>query len=173
MEITKREILETEFVGALIKEVDKIGLKEASEISDRIVKNQPFIMSLLIGYKFDIEEEQLNDIMKMLFVIYLYFERKTDISKNQINAKEFKRFEKTNTQFLKYFSGESTRERQLETNEQYLSNLNYKSLFTGVLFMSNTQIGLKKMNAETKGIVILGMKTLIDCLEAKLSEKRK
>lgn len=173
MEITKRDIVETEFVGELINKVDKIGLTEASEISDRIVRYQPFIMSLLIGFKFDVKEEQLNDIMKMLFVIYLYFERKTDISKKQINSKQFERYKKRNIQFLKYFSGEPTKENQLETNQQYLSNLNYKSLFTGILFMSNTRKGLKRMNSETRGIVILGMKTLIDCLEANLLEKGK
>ena len=173
MEITKKDIVETKFVGELIKKVDKIGLTEASEITDRIVKNQPFIMSLLLGYKFDVKAEQLNDIMKMLFVIYLFFEKKTDVSKNQIDSKEFESYEKRNIQFLKYFSGEPTKKNQLETNEQYLSNLNYKSLFTGILFMSNTQIGLKKMNSETKGIVILGMKTLIDCLEANLLGNRK
>ena len=173
MDITKRDIVETEFVEALIKKVDKIRSTEASEISDRIVKNQPFIMSMLIGYKFDVKEEELNDIMKMLFVIYLYFEKKTDVNKKQINSKEFEKYEKRNIQFLKYFSGESIKGNQLETNDQYLSNLNYKSLFTGILFMSNTQIGLKKMKSETKGIVVLGMKTLIDCLEANLLEKRK
>ena len=39
--------------------------------------------------------------------------------------------------------------------------------------MSNTQKGLKEMNSETKGIVVLGMKTLIDCLETNLLEKRR
>ena len=53
MEITKRYIVETQFVGELIKEVDRIGLSEASEISEWIMKNQPFIMSMLIGYKFE------------------------------------------------------------------------------------------------------------------------
>lgn len=171
MEITKKDIVETEFVGELIEKVDKIGLTEASDISDRIVKNQPFIMSMLIGYKFDVKEDELNDIMKMLFVIYLYFEKKTNVSKKQINSREFKKYEKRNVQFLKYFSGESIKENQLDTNDKYLSNLNYKSLFTGILFMSNTQKGLKNMKSETKGIVVLGMKTLIDCLEANLLEK--
>jgi hypothetical protein len=171
MEITQKDINETRFVGELIKKINTIDLTEASNVSDRIVKNQPFIMSLLIGYKFDVEEDQLNDVMKMLFIIYLYFENKTNIGAKKIGPKEFEKYEKRNIQFLKYFSGEQNNKSQLEVNKQYLSNLKCKSLFTGILAMANTQISLKKMNSELKGIIVMGMKTLIDCLESNLLEK--
>ena len=173
MKITKKDITETHIVGELIKKVEKIDLQEANNISERIVKNQPFIMSLLIGYKFDVKEEALNDIMKMLFVIYLYFEKKTEINKKQINSREFEKCQNQNIQFLKYFSGEQNSNDKLETNKQYLANLKCKNLFTGILVMSNTQKDFKRINRELKGIILIGMKTLIDCLELNLLKKKK
>ena len=171
MKITQKDINEIRIIEELIKKVENIGLAEASGISERIVKNQPFIMSLLIGYKFDVEEDQLNDIMKMLFVIYLYYEKYGKVNKKQINSREFEKFQSRNIQFLKYFSGEQNAENELETNKQYLSNLRNKSLFTGILLMSNTQKSFKRMKEETRGIILIGMKTLIDCLESNLLDK--
>lgn len=148
MNITKRDIAETQFVGRLIQQVDNIGFGEANNISGRIVENQPFIMSLLIGYKFDVKKEQLDGIMKMLFVIYLFFEQKADVKKRKIGPIEFEETQKRNVQFLKYFSGENSNKGQIEANKQYLSNLRFKSLFTGIIAMSKNKNSLNKLNAD-------------------------
>ncbi len=140
-------------------------MRESTDISERMLKNQPFMMSLLIGYKFDVEEEALNDIMKIIFVIYLYFERLKKTNKKQLNSFEFEICQSKNLQFLNYFSGEENDKNKIKINKKYLSNLRSKSLFTGVLVMATTQNGFKRMNGELRGIVLIGMKTLIDCLE--------
>jgi hypothetical protein len=173
MEITHKDFNETRIVEKLIKKVENVDLLEANKISERIVKNQPFIMSLLIGYKFDVKEEPLNDIMKMLFVIYLFFEESAKINMKQINSSEFEEFHNRNIKFLKYLSGEQNDKNKSEVNKHFLSNLRYKSLLTGILVMSNTQKGFKQMNGESKGIILIGIKTLIDCLESNLLEKKK
>jgi len=155
-----------------MKEIDNVDLIEASKISERIVKKQPFIMSLLIGYKFDVKEEQLNEIMKMLFIIFLFFEKQTKIDKYQINPIDFESHQKKNIKFLKYFSTEPNKETQVKSNELYLSNLRFKSLFTGILMMSNTSVNFRTLSPELRGIIIIGMKTLIDCLETNLLENK-
>lgn len=164
----RRDIDEAQIVRELIKKVGNIELQEASEISDRIAANQPFIMSLLMGYTFDVEGDQLDDIMKMLFVIYLFFESHTETNRKQIDVIEFEYHQRQNVKFLKYFSGEETLGSQLEANKQYLYSLKFKALFAGILVMSNTQMSFKRMSGELKGIIVLGMKTLVDCLEANL-----
>ena len=173
MDIKQRDFNELNIVKKLIKKVENLDLIEASNLSERIVKNQPFIMSLLIGYKFDVKEEELEDIMKMLFVTYLFFEESTEINKKQIDSKIFEERQTLNVKFLKYFSEDQNDENKSETNKHYLSNLRYKSLFTGLLLMSNTQKYFKSMDGELKGIIMVGMKTLIDCLESCLPEKKK
>jgi hypothetical protein len=176
MEITDKDVNDTRIVQKLIAKVENGDLLEVSEISDRIVKNQPFIMSLLIGYKFDLEEEveeALGEVMQMLFVIYLFFEESTKINKKQVSAREFEKAQNRNMKFLKYFSGEQSDKDRLEANRQFLASLRCKSLLAGILAMSNTQVGLNKLSGELKGIILIGMKTLIDCLESNLLEKKK
>lgn len=169
MEINRKDLDKAIVVKGLIHKMDIIEIDEVNAISERVVKNQPFIMSMLIGYKYDVKGAQLDDIMKMLFVIYLFFEKYSkSINSRQIDSIQFESILTRNKHFLKYFSEEKTNQGQLELNKQYLSNLRAKSLFTGILVMSKTLVNFKQINADSKGIILIGMKTLIDCLELTL-----
>lgn len=171
MKLTPRDLEETKLVAALLKKVKQLDLTEVESISARMVEHQPYMMSLLLGYRFDVEKDQLDDVMRMLFLIYLFFERKTEIKKKQIDAEEFRKHQSKNGHYLKYLEGTKGRKAIAKINEEYLAHLRYISLFTGVIDLAQTQVSFQRIDPEVKGIVVLGMKTLIDCLEANLPER--
>lgn len=164
--------IEAQLVADLIKQVDNIGIKSANDLSDRIAEYQPFMMSLILGYTQDVEPEFMDDIIKMFFVVFLFFEKKTNIKKKKIDLSDFEIFQEKNFQFLNYLSGEKAKGNRMDVNSQNLSNIKFKSLFTGILFLAKNQPRFKKMNPELQGVVILGMKILIECLEWNLLDKK-
>lgn len=66
---------------------------------------------------------------------------------------------------LKYLEGEPGHEGKLEVIASDLEHLNSKALLTGLFLRFNTQNELINMKPETRGILLIGMKSLIECFE--------
>ena len=66
---------------------------------------------------------------------------------------------------LKYFEGEHGKNAKLELVSSDLENLNSKSLFTGVVFQFNKKVALLNMKEQTRGIILVGLKSLIESFE--------
>ena len=176
MDILQRDMDEAEFVGDLIHLVNMMEQKEIKDVIDRMTKNQPFILSILLSYEPHFKKANLDEMMKMFLVIYLFFEEKTDIGKKPIDEAAYKACKEKNRQFVKYFAGEQGFENQLQTSRLYLSNLRFKSLFAGMIKMSNVQYDLEELelteepDSKFPWISIIATKALIDCLELNLLE---
>jgi len=168
MKTTERDLNETKYIGKLMNQLEHITPKEVSEISDRIGRDQPFIISLLLGYRHDVKNEHLNDILKILFLIFLFFENKTNIKKKKVSSEEYDIILKRNFRFLEYYDGEPSESGQMELNEQYISHLRFRSLFVTIITIMNQKPSLKTMDDGLRGNIVIGMKTLIDCLESSL-----
>ena len=66
---------------------------------------------------------------------------------------------------LKYLSGAESEEEHLFITKSDLSKLKSKALFSGVMFLFDHLKSLDRMDAYDKGVVIIGMKSLIECFE--------
>ncbi len=165
MIISKEDKKESLIVGQLIKKIELIDEKYVNEESDIISQKQPFLISLILGYRFDLKPFELEEIMKVLFLIWEFFNkhRQTEIAK--ITESQFIRIQQRNIHMLKYFEGEQSRKSKLEVISADLENLNSKALFTGVIFQFNQKVALLNMKNETRGIILVGLKSLIECFE--------
>lgn len=176
MDITNHNIEEVEIIKTILQKIDEMQGGGEESVYTRIYENQPFILSMMMGYEANVDEgvlyeEQFNAIRDMLFMVFLFFEQKTDISRKQLTEAEFANQFQLNIDFLDYLSSEEDLDAKLELSESNLSKMRFKNLYTSLMFISNEDKHFQKMDDEYKSATFLEMKTLIECMEANLIEK--
>ncbi|MDA3882164.1 MAG: hypothetical protein PF481_02665 [Bacteroidales bacterium] len=165
MIISKEDKNESLRVVQLIKKIELIDEKYVNKESDLLSKKQPFLISLLLGYRFDLKELELEEILKIIFLIWEFFKNHSQIEQMKISESQFMRIQQKNIHMLKYLEGEQGKNAKMEFISTDLENLKSKSLFTGIIFQFNEKIALLDMNNETRGIILVGLKSLIECFE--------
>ena len=158
----KREILR---VGQLIKKIEMADEEYINKESDLISKKQPFLISLLLGFRFDLKDLELEEIMKIIFLIWEFFKNHSQINKTKISESQFERIQQSNIYMLKYYDGEQGQKASMELISNDLKNLKSKSLFAAIVFQFFEKIPLLEMENESRGSTLVGMKTLIECFE--------
>lgn len=165
MIISKEDKEESLKVGQLIKKIELIDEKYVNEESDIISQKHPFLISLIIGYRFDLKPLELEEIMKIFFLIWEFFKKYHRIEIAKITETQFMRIQQRNVYMLKYFEGEQSKNSKQEVISSDLEHLKSKSLFTGVIFQFNQKTALLNMKSETRGKILVGLKSLIECFE--------
>ena len=123
------------------------------------------MISILLGYRLDLKEKELEEIMKIIFIIWEYFKNFDKIHKIKISEKLFEKIQQRNIHMLKYIEGESGQIVQNNVVESDLRHLHSKALLSGIFFQFNQKKPLIEMNNEKKGIILIGMKSLIECFD--------
>ena len=134
MIISERDKKESQIVGQLIKKIELIDKEYISKESDFISQKQPFLISLILGYRVDLRGFELEEVMKVIFLIWEFFKNHNQIEHTKISETQFMRIEQRNIHMLKYFEGEQGNKAKLELISTDLANLKSKSLFTGIIF---------------------------------------
>ena len=165
MKILEKDIKDVTVVGEIINRMNIADLDFFDSESDVICKRQPFLISLLLGYQRDCKPNEFEEIAKILFVIWEYFKLRNKIKRKKITKTQFERIERRNYHLLKYLEGESEKSERLKVIESDMSHLNSKALFAGILLAFNTWDAFIKMDTENKGILLIGLKSLIECFE--------
>lgn len=146
-------------IAAIITSIDSKDIESEYAI---IAKKQPFLMSLLIGYQMDLAPEEFMEVNKLILIVWEYFKRDQKAKNNKITLQQFEKIQRKNSHLLKYLEQDDD---QLKTIESDLEHLDSKDLFTGLLFRFKTQNTLSNMSTENKSIIMIGMKTIIECFE--------
>ncbi len=103
--------------------------------------------------------------MKIFFIIWEYFRGNENIRHKQLTEQHFERILKRNLEMLKYLEGESDPAELHNITGSDLDHLKSKALLSGIFFMFDTQSSLVKMDITTKGTLLIGMKSVIECFE--------
>jgi len=165
MIISQEDKNESVKIIQLIKKIDNIDEVYVNSESEIISQKQPFLISLLLGYRFDLKENELEEIMKIIFIIWEYFKSFEQILKIKVSKKQFEKIQQRNIHMLKYFEGENGHNAQYNLVKSDLRYLHSKALLTGIFFQFNHKKSLVEMNNEEKGIILIGMKSLIECFD--------
>lgn len=165
MIISQEDKNESEKIIQLIKKIDNIDEVYVNSESEIIYQKQPFLISLLLGYRLDLKENRLEEIMKIIFIIWEYFKGFEQILKIKVSEKQFEKIQLRNIHMLQYFEGESEQNAQYSITESDLKHFQSKALLTGIFFQFNHKKSLVEMNNEEKGIILMGMKSLIECFD--------
>ncbi len=166
MEFTQKDYDETGQLAELIKKIDRIDAAYTDTVSDEIFQRQPFFLSVLLGYRLDVSMEELEEIMKIYFLIWEYFRSNPNVQKKQVTQAYFEKTQAKNIGMLKYSEGEPNEREKMKVYSYDLQKLKSKALWTAILFRFHIRPVLQKMNTDIKGIILIGMKSFIDCFEA-------
>lgn len=165
MKLTQKYFDETDLLADLVRKIDGIDAEYVNSVSDEIFKQQPFFLSVLLGYTFDVSKIELEEIMKIYFLIWEYFKTNKRIPNKKITAGQFEKIQKRNIQMLKFSEGEPTQTDKMNVYSLDLQNLKSKSLLSAILYRYQNRAVLRKMDIEKKGIILIGIKSFIECFE--------
>ncbi|EKF54419.1 hypothetical protein I215_12343 [Galbibacter marinus] len=149
----------------LLLKIDQMDAAYVDKVSDQIYEQQPFFLSVLLGYSKDISMVEVEEIMKVYFLIWEYFKLNQNLPKKKITQTMFEKAQQKIIQMLHYSEGEpeSLRDQIYEVEFQ---NLKSKSLWAAVLFRFHNRPALMNLNSENKGIILVGILSFIQCFEA-------
>lgn len=170
MELTQQDFDETKLMAGLLKKIDAIDAAYVNSVSDDICKRQPFVLSVLLGYHSDVTPLELEELMKSYFLIWEYFKDNKNVQTKKITEKLFEKIHDRNILMLKYAEGESCGQRAIIYDHD-LQNLKSKALLTAILFRFNSQPNLSNMDGEMRGMILIGIKTFIECFEIISADK--
>lgn len=152
-------------IEQLIKKLELIDEEYVNKESELIFQKQPFLISLLLGYRLDLKELELEEIMRIIFLIWEYFKNHSQINQKKVFEAQFSRIQQRNIYLLKYYEGEQGQKASMEFISTDLKHLKSKSLFGAITFQFFEKTPLLEMENENRGIILVGMKSLIECFE--------
>jgi hypothetical protein len=134
-------------------------------VSDEIFEMQPFFLSVLLGYSYDVSMDELEEIMKIYFIVWEYFRSNPNVQKKRVTGSFFNKIQQKNIEMLKYTEGEPEENEKLEIFSYDLQNLKSKSLLAAIFLRFNERAVLVNMDFNNKGAVMIGIKSFIECFE--------
>jgi len=165
MEFTQNDFNESIELAELIRKIDLMDAEYVNTVTDEIYAKQPFFLTVLLGYRLDVRPKELEELMKIYFLIWEYFKSNQHVQTRKVNQAYFEKIQKRNIQMLKYSEGELTEKDKLKVFSPDLQNLQSKSLLAAIFFRFNNRPVLSKMKTEKKGLILIGIKSFIECFE--------
>ena len=165
MKITQKDFDETTELAALLTKIDTLSPEEVNTLSEEIFERTPFFLTVLLGYRFELTSEELEEIMKIYFLVWKYFRTNKNVRTEQVTETYFENIQDRHIEMLKYFEGETEQKKNRNVYSYDLGKLNSKALLTAVLHRYDNRPTLLKMQEESKGIIFVGIKSFIECFE--------
>ena len=166
LKLTDKDFSEVKKVAEIIKEVDHSNISELVNSFEEIEKYQPFLISLLLGFKDQLNKIELDELANTLIIIWRYYQNFPKTMEVRITADQYQDFDEKNLRFLNYLTGEPNEEARLKTIALNLDSLESKALLTGLFYRYNENKNLSSMEKGLKGEVLLGLKSLIQCFDS-------
>ena len=165
MKITQKDFDETTELAGTLTKIDNLSAEDVNTLSDEIFKRQPFFLTVLLGYRFDVTPEELEEIMKIYFLVWEYFRSYKNVQTKQVTETDFEKVQDRHIKMLNYIEGETEQNEKLNTYSYDLDKLKSKALLTAVLYRYDNRPVLLKMDKVTKGFIFVGIKSFIECFE--------
>lgn len=165
MTFTPQDFDETTELAGLLQKIDHLDIAYAEKTCDDIFQQQPFFLSVLLGYHMDTTPQELDELMKVYFIIWEYFKHHKKIPQQLITEAHFEKVQQRHIRLLKYVEGEHNPAGIKQIYADDLQQMKSKALFTAVLYRFFNRPGLNHMDAQKKGMILVGTKSLIECFE--------
>lgn len=165
MEITKRDFDEVAQLTVLMKKIDNIDAAYLDSNLDEIFLKQPFYLTVLLGHRLDTTPEELEEVMKIYLVVWEYFRNNINAQTKKVTEKCFDKNKDRLIKMLQYAEGEPVDQGKMEIYSTDLGNLKSKTLWAAVLLRTTNREALIKMDVIKKGLVLIGIKSFIECFE--------
>lgn len=166
MKFTRNDLVDTERLAEVVRRIDQLDTVDANKVTDEIFQRQPFFLSVLMGYHFGVSVREMEEIIRMYLLIWEYFRPNKRVQSKQITQGDYEKIQARNIQMLKYSEGEFSEKGKRDVFTHDLQRLKSKPLWAAILFRFEHRPVLKLMDTQTKGMVLIGMKSFIECFES-------
>ena len=164
MKLSETPQADIEKVNQILNNADFIKPDYLIKEREKIFENQPFLISLIMGYNQDLIPTETDEITKLILIVWEYF-KYTKSNQKKITPKRYEEFQNRNMHLLKYMESEPLTE-QNSILKSDIENLKSKVLFSVIAHEFDTSKPLLEMNPKTRGIVYIGVKSLVECFDA-------
>lgn len=172
MKKTQTDLDETKELAKFLTTIDRMDPHYFSSRSEEIFQQQPFFLSAFLGLRMDVKPEELDEIIKIYFLLWEYFRPNKNVKTIKITQSHFEEVQGRNIEMFKYVQGEINQYHIQDVYSNDLENTKSKSLLALVLLRYNTNPTLSKMDEKNKGVVLIGIKSFIECFEIICSENK-
>lgn len=161
---SEQDFKEVQKITALINRISHADFNYADQETTKIHRHQPFLISLILGYRLEVNPKELEIITHCIFVIWEFFKTDSRVLNMKITKEQFEKMVALNQNMLIYFDKENDAGRKNLVASD-ISNLRSKALYAGVMKMMNITEWQDLPNTEDKTLRLLSMKSLIQCFE--------
>lgn len=165
MKFTPQDFNEVTELACLLTKIDNLDTGCIHVLSDEIFQQQPFFLSVLLGYRLDTSPEEFEEIIKIYFLIWEYFKQNKNLPTKKITEAYFEKTQNRHIQMVHYAEGEREQNEILKIYSNDLQNLKSKALLAAVFLRFNNRPVLTKMDENKKGIILVGIKSFLECFE--------
>ncbi len=165
MIFTKEDIQDTIRIDKIIEKIENVDAEYANSESDVLFNQQPFLISMLLGFRLDFKQDEIAGLTLLIFTIWEYFKDRESTKRVKVTKEQYEKIERKNLFMLKYFEGELGEVAKKEVVAADLNTLKSKALLARFFQMFEFQPPFVQIKAETKAILLIGMKSLIECFE--------
>lgn len=152
-------------LAILMIDIDKMDLAYVNTVTDEIFKKQPFMLSMMLGYNLDTTPRELEEILKIYFLIWEYFKKYKKQDTKKITKKQYLKVETRHIKMLQYLEGENDEKEKKDIYANDIENMQSKALLTAVIVRFNVRPVMLNMSLRMRGIIFIGIKSCIECFE--------
>lgn len=128
--------------------------KWAETVTDELYIYQPFLLSVMMGFKFDLSPEELAEATTLHIAIWEYFKIDPKVKSKKITMDQFQRLVDSNMQL------------QAKKPQDIIE---VALLFNVIIERFGKRPVLSRMKTQSKGQLIIGTKSFIECFQELIS----
>lgn len=165
MKLTRSDFKEAAELAHMVKKIDLLDVDYMNTLSDEIFQLQPFFLTVLIGYRFDVTPAELDEIMKIYFLIWEYFRNNKNVQTKKVTESYFEKIQESQIERLQNIEEESNEKEKGKIYMNDLQKIKSRALLSAVLYRYTNRPVLIQMDEKRKGIVLIGIKSFLECFE--------
>ena len=123
----------------------------ANQITDELMVHQPFLASMMAGYKFDLPPQEMDEVLKLYVAVWEFFKTDPIAKVTAITESQFDRLHTFNVNLM--------------TKNDSVDGATISVLLSVIIQRFGTRPTFKQMNVQKLGALIVGIKSTIECFQ--------
>jgi hypothetical protein len=165
--VSAKEIADTKRLAGIITDVEKKqnDFDFANRSTDDIYQYQPFLLSVIMGYKMDLPPAPLDALVKLYIILWEYFKNEPNVRKVTITQQQYEKAEDIQVSKLQTLDRLTSAKQKETAIANDLNKSASKALLALIFTEFKEKKVLKDLDQQTKAILLIGFKSFIQCFE--------
>jgi len=166
LHIENKDLKNLAKVDSLIRMIDLQDQAYFEKVLDEMHLFQPFLLSVLLGYQFDLTPLQHEKVIKIFTLIWAYFSDHENLRKKQVREEDLEDRLAGNLRTLQRFEKETTTDGKNTIFTEDMARINATGLYAAIFHMVGSDKVFDNMGVRDRTCLAIGLKNIIECIEA-------